>query len=124
VTVVHARRLGPGGKPLPCRPYGYDTVRCFCTHAEGDPAIGARSSRSSSASARPKMPPRRPSGSCLLAWDPKTVVNTHRMLHRAWEDFTTWGWAKRNVVSDAHPNPLANLMQKALSVFEEGLWPW
>jgi integrase len=31
------------------------------------------------------------------------VVNTHRMLHRAWEDFTTWGWAKRNVVSDAHP---------------------
>jgi hypothetical protein len=25
------------------------------------------------------------------------------MLHRAWEDFTTWGWAKRNVVSDAHP---------------------
>ena len=31
------------------------------------------------------------------------MVNTHRMLHRAWEDFTTWGWAKRNVVSDAHP---------------------
>jgi hypothetical protein len=21
--------------------------------------------------------------------EPKTVVNTHRMLHRAWEDFTT-----------------------------------
>jgi integrase len=35
--------------------------------------------------------------------EPKTVVNTHRMLHRAWEDFTTWGWAKRNVVNDAHP---------------------
>jgi hypothetical protein len=35
--------------------------------------------------------------------EPKTVVNTHRMLHRAWEDFATWGWAKRNVVSDAHP---------------------
>ena len=31
------------------------------------------------------------------------MVNTHRMLHRAWEDFTIWGWAKRNVVSDAHP---------------------
>jgi integrase len=25
------------------------------------------------------------------------------MLHRAWEDFTVWGWAKRNVVADAHP---------------------
>jgi integrase len=35
--------------------------------------------------------------------EPKTVVNTHRMLHRAWEDFTRWGWAKRNVVADAHP---------------------
>jgi hypothetical protein len=30
-------------------------------------------------------------------------VNTHRMLHRAWEDFAVWGWVKRNVVSDAHP---------------------
>ncbi len=25
------------------------------------------------------------------------------MLHRAWEDSTAWGWAKRNVVSDARP---------------------
>lgn len=25
------------------------------------------------------------------------------MLHRVWEDFTAWGWARRNVVSDAHP---------------------
>lgn len=24
------------------------------------------------------------------------------MLHRAWEDFAVWGWAQRNVVSDAH----------------------
>ena len=31
------------------------------------------------------------------------MVNTHRMLHRAWEDFAVWGWAKRNVVADAHP---------------------
>ena len=30
-------------------------------------------------------------------------MNTHRMLHRAWEDFAVWGWAKRNVVADAHP---------------------
>ena len=35
--------------------------------------------------------------------EPKTVVNTHRMLHRAWEDFAAWGWAKRNFVNDAHP---------------------
>jgi integrase len=35
--------------------------------------------------------------------EPKTGVNTHRMLHRAWEDFVAWGWAKRNVISDAHP---------------------
>lgn len=33
---------------------------------------------------------------------PKTVVNTHRMLHKAWEDFVMWGWARRNVVRDAH----------------------
>jgi integrase len=25
------------------------------------------------------------------------------MLHRAWEDFAAWGWAKRNVIADAHP---------------------
>jgi integrase len=25
------------------------------------------------------------------------------MVHRAWEDFAVWGWAKRNVVNDAHP---------------------
>ena len=35
--------------------------------------------------------------------DPKTVVNTHRMLHRAWADFAAWGWVRRNVVADAHP---------------------
>ena len=37
---VHRRRLGPSGQALPCRPYSYDTVRCFHTHAEDDPAIG------------------------------------------------------------------------------------
>ena len=35
--------------------------------------------------------------------EPKTVVSTHRMLHRAWEDFELCGWAKRNFVADAHP---------------------
>ncbi len=24
--------------------------------------------------------------------EPKTVVNAHRMLHRAWEDFVSWKW--------------------------------
>ena len=37
---VHARRLTPDGHPLPCRPHGYDTVRCYRTHAEDDPVIG------------------------------------------------------------------------------------
>jgi integrase len=100
---VHTRRLGPGGQALPCRPYSYDTVRCFRTHAEDDPAIGQpitpkklgeRAAEEAAESARRKLNP---------GLEPKTVVNTHRMLHRAWQDFTTWGWAKRNVVSDAHP---------------------
>ena len=34
---------------------------------------------------------------------PKTVVNTHRMLHRAWGDFETWKWVHRNVAKNAHP---------------------
>jgi hypothetical protein len=37
---VHVRRLAPDGRALPCRPYVYDTVRCYRTHAEDDPAIG------------------------------------------------------------------------------------
>ena len=100
---VHRRRLGPSGQALPCRPYSYDTVRCFHTHNEDDPAIGQpiapkqlgqRAAEEATESARRRLNP---------GLEPKTVVNTHRMLHRAWEDFTTWGWAKRNVVSDAHP---------------------
>ena len=88
---------------MPCRPYSYDTVRCFHTHAEDDPLIGQpikpkklgrRAAEDAAESARRKLNP---------GLEPKTVVNTHRMLHRAWEDFTTWGWAKRNIVSDAHP---------------------
>jgi integrase len=78
-------------------------VRCFHTHNEDDPAIGQpiapkqlgqRAAEEATESARRRLNP---------GLEPKTVVNTHRMLHRAWEDFTTWGWAKRNVVSDAHP---------------------
>jgi integrase len=100
---VHARRLAPDGRALPCRPYSYDTVRCFRTHAEDDPAIGRpieakklgrRAAEIATAAAQRKLSP---------GLEPKTIVNTHRMLHRAWEDFAVWGWAKRNVVADAHP---------------------
>ena len=55
---------------------------------------GGTAVRRAREAARGKLPP---------GLEPKTVVNTHRMLHRAWEDFAVWGWAKRNVVADAHP---------------------
>ena len=98
---VHVRRLAPDGRVMPCRPYGYDKARCYRKHAESDPVIGqpiklrklARAAAEAKTS-RKALPP---------GLEPKTVVNTHRMLHRAWEDFTVWGWAKRNVVTDAHP---------------------
>ena len=97
---VHVRRLGKDGKVQPCRPYRYDAYRCYRAHAEDDPLLGQpiesgkRIRQTASTAGRKALPP---------GLEPKTVVNTHRMLHRAWEDFTTWGWAKRNVVSDAHP---------------------
>jgi integrase len=100
---VHARRLAPDGRGLSCRPHGYDAVRCYRTHAEDDPAIGRpieprklgrRAAEDAAAAARRKLSP---------GLEPKTVVNTHRMLHRAWENFTAWEWVRRNVVSDARP---------------------
>jgi hypothetical protein len=100
---VHIRRLTPDGKLLPCLPHRDSTVRCYRRHAENDPAIGQpiearKPSRNAAgkaaAASRNKLPP---------GLEPKTVVNTHRMLHRAWEDFSVWGWAKRNFVNDAHP---------------------
>jgi integrase len=78
-------------------------LRCHRKHAENDPLIGApikprelgrRAAEDAAEAAQRKLSP---------GLEPKTVVNTHRMLHRAWEDFTAWGWAKRNVASDAHP---------------------
>jgi hypothetical protein len=78
-------------------------VRCLRTHAEDDPAIcqpiearklSQRAAEDARESAQRTLAP---------GLEPKTVVNTHRMLHRAWEDFTVWGWAKRNVANDAHP---------------------
>jgi len=38
------------------------------------------------------------------------------MLHRAWEDFTAWGWARRNVVRDAHPPYVPRKGRKVWSV--------
>jgi integrase len=98
---VHIRRASKSGKPQPCRPYRYDEYRCYRIHTEDDALLGqpikaAKAARQSGANAEGKK--ELPRG-----LEPKTVVNTHRMLHRAWEDFDTWGWAKRNVVSDAHP---------------------
>ncbi len=100
---VHARRLTPDGRVLPCRPHRYENTRCHRKHDDNDPLLGQpieskkpsrRQAEKSKEAAERKLPP---------GLDPKTVVNTHRMLHRAWEDFAAWGWAKRNVVGDAHP---------------------
>ena len=47
------------------------------------------------------------------------MVNTHRMLYRAWKDFATWGWAKRNVVSDAHPPRVPRKGRKVWTVAQQ-----
>ena len=100
---VHVRRLTSDGRVLACRPYRYDTLRCHRKHGPGDPLLGQpieakkptrRAAEKADENSRKKIP---------QGLEPKTVVNTHRMLHRAWTEFTAWGWAKRNVVSDAHP---------------------
>jgi integrase len=96
---VHVRRVDKNGKIQACRPYRYDNARCYRKHAEGDPILGqpiepSTRVRQATTQERKSLPP---------GLEPKTVVNTHRMLHRAWEDFDKWGWAKRNVVADAHP---------------------
>jgi integrase len=109
---VHSRRFSATGRALPCRPYRYDDVRCYRVHAADDPLLGQP------IAARPRKPGaadrtgRRP----RPGLEPKTVVNTHRMLHRAWEDFTAWGWARRNVVGDAHPPYVPRKGRKVWSV--------
>jgi integrase len=113
---VHVLRVTPDGRLLPCRPYRYDEVRCYRTHAEADPALGQP--------IETKKPRRRPAAGAGDAaanrlppgLEPKTVVNTHRMLHRAWEDFVAWGWARRNVVNDAHPPRLVRKGRKVWTV--------
>jgi integrase len=113
---VHVRRLARDGREMPCRPYSYDTARCHRKHAENDPLIGQpitprklgrRAAEDAAEAAQRKLSP---------GLEPKTVVNTHRMLHRAWEDFTTWGWAKRNVVSNAHPPRVPRKARKVWTV--------
>ncbi len=111
-TAVHVRRLSATGRVLPCRPYRYDEVRCYRQHAEDDPLLGQP------IIARPRRRSRTDADSRSLpsGLDPKTVVNTHRMLHRSWEDFTAWGWVKRNVVADAHPPRLGRKGRKVWAV--------
>jgi hypothetical protein len=97
---VHVRRLSKNGKVQPCRPYRYDEYRCYRTHAEDDLLLGQPIESAKPVRQKAENADRKPINPGL---EPKTVVNTHRMLHRAWADFDTWNWAKRNVVSDAHP---------------------
>jgi integrase len=115
---VHMRRLARDGREMPCRPYGYDMVRCYRRHAANDPLVGQpiksrklgpRAIEDATAAAQRKLSP---------GLEPKTVVNTHRMLHRAWEDFTAWGWAKRNVVGDAHPPRVPRKGRKVWTVVQ------
>jgi integrase len=96
---VHARRFSSTGRALPCRPYRYDEVRCYRVHADDDTLLGQPIAAQPKTSGRADRVARR----SRPGLEPKTVVNAHRMLHRAWEDFTAWGWARRNVVRDAHP---------------------
>lgn len=49
----------------------------------------------------PKPRPAKPALSPGLG--PKTVVNVHRMLHRAWEDGVKWRHLKRNVIAETSP---------------------
>jgi integrase-like protein len=37
---VHVRRVSESGNAQPCRPYRYDALRCYRTHAEDDPLLG------------------------------------------------------------------------------------
>ncbi len=111
---VHRRRVTPDGRELECRPYRYDGLRCYRNHPPGDPLRGQpittrrrRRKAAGNDGTRAKLSP---------GLEPKTVVNVHRLLHRAWEDFTAWGWAKRNVVKDAHPPRVTRKGRKVWTV--------
>ena len=111
---VHAQRFSATGRPLPCRPYRYDSARCYKVHAADDALLGQPipAKKMVTVATSCDRPPLKP------GLEPKTVVNTHRMLHRAWEDFAAWGWAKRNVVKDAHPPYVPRKGRKVWSVSE------
>jgi integrase len=111
-TPVHVRRFSANGRALPCRPYRYDEVRCYRVHAADDPLLG----KPIAARLKPPNEADRAEHRPRPGLEPKTVVNTHRMLHRAWEDFTAWGWARRNVVRDAHPPHVPRKGRKVWSV--------
>jgi integrase len=113
---MHARKVTADGRELPCRPYRYDAVRCYRQHAEDDPVIGqpidVKKPRRRAAGNADKAAPKQP----RPGLEPKTVINTHRMLHRAWEDLVAWGWAKRNVVNEAHPPRLVRKGRKVWAI--------
>jgi integrase len=113
---VHVRRITSDGRTLPCRPYRYDAVRCYRQHADNDPVIGqpieVKKPRRHAAEGAGKAEPIQP----RPGLEPKTAINTHRMLHRAWADFDSWGWAKRNVVNDAHAPRLVRKGRKVWTV--------
>jgi integrase len=44
------------------------------------------------------------------------LVNAHRMLHWAWEDFETWKWVHHNVAKNAHPPSIPRKGRKVWSV--------
>jgi integrase len=111
-TPVHVRRFSANGRALPCRPYRYDEARCYRVHAADDPLLG----KPIAARLKPPDETDRAEHRPRPGLEPKTVVNTHRMLHRAWEDFTAWGWARRNVVRDAHPPYVPRKARKVWSI--------
>ena len=87
-------------------------MRCYRVHTADDPLLGKPIAVRLRVPSETDRATRRP----RPGLEPKTVVNTHRMLHRAWEDFTAWGWARRNVVRDAHPPYVPRKGRKVWSV--------
>src|SRR5579875_263876 len=66
---AHVRRVSADGKGMPCRPYGYDSARCYRKHARTTRSSERRSRRRSSAGRRPG--PKAPARRFLPAWIPR-----------------------------------------------------
>ena len=101
---VHVRRLAPDGHVLPCRPHRYENARCHRQHAENDPVLGQPIESKKPSRRQVEITKERAERKVSPGLEPKTVANTHRMLHRAWQDFMAWGWAKRNVAKRRAPS--------------------